>query len=120
MSSVRKATMLGLAASAIGFGITGAGLRLPAEAAAGGNAAAQLSHGRQLFNDWACGTCHALRDAGASGQVGPSLDGNKNMNKAFVVSRIANGAGAMPGFAGQMSDKEIGQLADYILKASRK
>jgi mono/diheme cytochrome c family protein len=117
MSIVRNVARIGLATLVVAFAAAGAGMMLPAEAAPAGNA--QLNHGRQLFNDWACGTCHTLRDAGASSQVGPSLDGNKGLNRAFVINRIAQGAGAMPGFAGQMSDKEIAQVADYIMKVKK-
>jgi mono/diheme cytochrome c family protein len=56
-----------------------------------------------------------LKDAGGTGQIGPALDGNANMTRDFVISRVANGQGAMPGFGGLMSDEEIAVLADYIV-----
>jgi mono/diheme cytochrome c family protein len=37
------------------------------------------------------------------------------MTRDFVISRVANGQGAMPGFGGLMSDEEIAVLADYIV-----
>lgn len=80
-----------------------------------GASSADLAQGRQLFNDWSCGSCHVLKDAGGTGHVGPSLDGNANMTKDFVIDRVANGQGAMPGFGGLMSDEEIAVLADYIV-----
>lgn len=56
-----------------------------------------------------------LADAGASGAVEPSLDGNPLLTKAYVVSTVTTGRGAMPGFAGQMNDQEISDLADYVV-----
>lgn len=79
-----------------------------------------LQEGHALFDTHICGTCHALEDAGASGAIGPSLDHRPDLTRAFIVERVTHGQGAMPPFEGQMSDEEIGKLADYILHASRK
>jgi mono/diheme cytochrome c family protein len=87
----------------------------PAATAAGVDRAA----GRALFNDWSCGTCHALADAGASGAIGPSLDGNARLTAQGVTAIVTHGQGAMPGFGGQMSDEEIATLAAYIVAAKR-
>lgn len=76
---------------------------------------ADFAQGRQLFNDWSCGSCHVLKDAGGTGHVGPALDGNDAMTREFVIDRVANGQGAMPGFGGLMSDEEIALLSDYIV-----
>jgi len=92
----------------------------PAEAAADGLSADQLAAGRELFNNWSCGTCHALKDAEGSGHVGPTLDGNPHLTKAFIIDRITNGAGPMPGFGGQMTDEEIAELATYIQQVALK
>jgi cytochrome c2 len=55
---------------------TGCGTGGPAE---GGNA----SQGKKLFvGEGKCGSCHTMKDAGASGQVGPNLD------EAFHQSRV--------------------------------
>ncbi len=90
----------------------------PAPAAAGPNPAVR-SAGMALFNNYACGACHALADAGAAGSIGPSLDRNPRLTKAFAVDVISNGRGAMPSFAGQMSPEEIDQLAEYIVQFAR-
>lgn len=76
--------------------------------------------GLALFNTFSCSTCHALADANASGSIGPSLDRNARLTKAFAVEVISNGSGAMPSFAGQMSNAELATLADYIVAFSRK
>lgn len=81
--------------------------------------AEQMEQGRELFNSWSCSACHVLGDAGGSGHIGPSLDGNTGLDKDFVISRINNGQGAMPGFGGQMSDEEIDLLAQYVMAAKR-
>lgn len=92
----------------------------PAPAAPATLSAATREAGRKLFSDYSCGACHALADAGASGSIGPSLDRNANLNKEFVVTTVSDGRGAMPSFAGQMSDAEIATLADYIVGAARR
>lgn len=92
----------------------------PAAAPAATLSAATREAGRKLFSDYTCGACHALADAGASGSIGPSLDRNANLTKAFVITTVSDGRGAMPSFAGQMSDAEIAALAEYIVGAARK
>ncbi len=81
--------------------------------------AEQVAEARDLFNSWSCGACHVLTDANAHGHIGPSLDGNNAMDKAFIVARVTNGQGAMPGFGGQMSDEEIELVSAYIMEAKK-
>ena len=75
--------------------------------------------GLALFNNYSCGACHVLADAGAGGSIGPSLDRNPRLTRDLAVDVIANGRGAMPSFAGQMTDEEINALADYIVQFAR-
>jgi mono/diheme cytochrome c family protein len=77
--------------------------------------AAERTEGQRLFNAYSCGACHTLEDAGGGGQIGPALDGNAALTHAYVVDIVSNGRGAMPGFAGQMSDAEIAALAKYVV-----
>lgn len=109
----RKWTKLSLAAASVALAALSGG-QLMASAPDGPNAAT-VEKGRQIFNDWSCSACHVLADAGATGHVGPALDGNTALTKDFVISRVTNGAGAMPGFGGQMTDEEIDTLATYIV-----
>lgn len=98
--------------------IAGGSFAQPAEkppTPAAGDAAA-LEKGRDLFTNYGCGSCHSLGDAGATGHVGPGLDGNASLTQDFVVGRIANGQGMMPSFSGQLSAEEISALAAYIMK----
>jgi mono/diheme cytochrome c family protein len=76
--------------------------------------------GLKLFNDYSCSACHALADAKAAGSIGPSLDRNPRMTNDYVVDILTNGRGAMPAFAGQMTDQQIATLAEYIVQFSRK
>ena len=80
---------------------------------------AAIEAGRELFNTWSCSACHTLTDAGSSGAVGPSLD-NPNLTHDFIVTRVTNGSGPMPSFSGQISDADIGKLADYIVAVNHK
>src|SRR5690606_29825557 len=52
--------------------------------------------GLALFNNYSCGACHALADANAGGSIGPSLDRNPRLTRAFAIDVITNGRGAMP------------------------
>lgn len=90
-----------------------------AEAAGETLTAEQVAQGRTLFNSWSCSACHVLTDANAHGHIGPSLDGKLAIDKAFVVNRITNGQGAMPGFGGQLSDEEIDLLAAYVVQVKQ-
>lgn len=81
---------------------------------------AKLAKGRELFNNYSCGTCHALKDADGSGHVGPSLDGNPNLTEAFIVDRVTNGQGPMPAFGGQLSEQEIAEVAAYVKAVAAK
>lgn len=85
-------------------------------AADGAGNPANLAVGKQLFEDWGCASCHALKDAGATGLVGPAFDGAP-LTKDVAVSRITNGQGAMPSFGGLLTDEEIDTLAGYIVAA---
>ena len=97
-----------------------AALAAPLAVGAANAQASNTDKGRQLFVDWSCGSCHVLADAGGAGHVGPVLDGDANLDKDFIVARVTNGQGAMPGFGGLMSDEEIAALADYLVVASKK
>jgi mono/diheme cytochrome c family protein len=90
---------------------------LPPTAASDPAAAnATLDKGRDIFSNYGCANCHTLGDAGATGHVGPALDGNANLSRDFIVDRVTNGQGMMPSFAGQLSADEINTLAAYIMK----
>ncbi len=82
----------------------------------GGNVAAQ---GKQVFETAGCTSCHTLKDAGASGTVGPNLDDAKP-DKQLVVDRVTNGKGAMPSFESQLSTQQIEAVAEYVSSVAGK
>ncbi len=89
-------------------GGTTTGAPAPAPAPTGDAAA-----GKQVFESAGCVACHTLADAGASGTVGPNLDQAKPP-ATLVVTRVTNGAGAMPSFKGKLSEKQIEDVAAYV------
>lgn len=75
--------------------------------------------GRQLFVKDAtpsCAICHTLADAGAAGNIGPSLDELKP-DAARVIKALKTGIGQMPAYP-QLSEEQIQALARYVTRAS--
>jgi mono/diheme cytochrome c family protein len=76
------------------------------------------SAGKTVFTTTAgCAGCHTLKDAGATGNVGPNLD-NAKPPLSLVVERVTHGKGAMPSFKGQLSDQQIANVAAYVVKST--
>jgi len=75
--------------------------------------------GRKLFASVtpACALCHTLKDAGATGAVGPSLDELKP-DAQRVAKAVRNGIGQMPAFP-HLSEAQIQALARYVESATR-
>ena len=80
----------------------------------GGDAAA----GEAVYASAGCGGCHALEAAGSSGTVGPNLDQSKP-DAELVVERVTNGAGAMPAFDEQLDEKQIQDVAAYVVASTQ-
>lgn len=73
--------------------------------------------GKSVFETAGCKGCHTLKDAGASGTVGPNLDQVKPpLSK--VVTQVLNGGSAMPPFKASLSTKQIADVAAYVVKAT--
>ena len=85
---------------------------------AGGGAQGDATAGEGVFASAGCGGCHTLEAAGASGNVGPNLDQAKP-DYALVVDRVTNGQGVMPSFKGQLSDKQIHDVAAYVVASTQ-
>jgi mono/diheme cytochrome c family protein len=83
----------------------------PAEAPPG-----DAEAGREIFTA-NCGSCHTLADAGTTGAIGPNLDESLPAYE-LVIDRVTNGAGAMPPFAGVLSDEDIQNVAAYVVQAT--
>ena len=90
------------------------GTTTEAEGEAKGDAAA----GKAVFASAGCGACHTLGAAGASGNVGPNLDDAKP-DHALVVERVSKGKGGMPSFAGQLDEKQIEDVAAYVVASTQ-
>jgi sulfite dehydrogenase len=75
--------------------------------------------GRRLFVKDAtppCALCHTLADAGATANVGPSLDELKP-DAQRVTQAVKAGIGAMPAYT-QLSAEQIQAIARYVSRAS--
>ncbi len=98
---------------------------VPTQTVAKGDAGA----GKAVFNAQGCGSCHTLKEAAASGTVGPNLDtALKGKDADYIRESIINpnadvvkgyGPGIMPQNYGQMlSDKKISDLVALLSKNS--
>ena len=75
--------------------------------------------GKTVFESAGCKGCHTLKDAGATGTVGPNLDTvSPPPSLSLVVSRVTLGRGGMPSFKGQLTTKQIADVAAYVVKAT--
>ncbi|MDP3228469.1 MAG: cytochrome c, partial [Acidovorax sp.] len=64
-----------------------------------------------------CTLCHTLKDAGAVGSVGPSLDELKP-DVQRVVKALKNGIGQMPAYR-TLTEEQILAIARYVEQASK-
>jgi len=69
--------------------------------------------GKAVFATAGCGGCHTLKAAGSSGTVGPNLDQLKPPLDR-IVTQVENGGGPMPAFKGQLTDKQIQDVAAFV------
>ncbi len=91
---------------------------LPAVAA---DAAAKMKLGRDVFTKIAappCGLCHALRDAGTTGEIGAKLEELKP-DAGRVAEAVRKGVGVMPPYAGKLTEAQIDAVAHYVSQAAR-
>ena len=73
--------------------------------------------GKQVFASAGCAGCHTLKDAGASGNVGPNLDEAKP-DEDLIHTRVTQGKAPMPSFKGQLSEKQIADVVAYVYSAT--
>ena len=69
--------------------------------------------GGAVFKSAGCSNCHTLTAAGAHGQIGPNLDKLKPPYDLVRV-QVENGGSTMPSFKGQLSVKQIRDVAAYV------
>lgn len=79
--------------------------------------AGDVAAGKQVFESAGCVACHALADAGSTGTVGPNLDDAKP-SATLVVTRVTEGAGAMPSFEDKLTEEQIQDVAAYVSSAA--
>jgi mono/diheme cytochrome c family protein len=84
--------------------------------AGGGGAQA---NGKAIFTSAGCAGCHTLKDANATGNVGPNLDQVKP-SKDVVAHQVEVGGGAMPAFKGRLSDAQIQAVSAYVAQVAGK
>ncbi len=80
---------------------------------------AQVDQGRRLFTQAApaCAVCHTLKDAGAEGAIGPSLD-ELRPDAQRVMTAMRNGIGQMPSYRTLLTDAQIQAVAAYVAQAA--
>ena len=85
----------------------------PTTTTGGGGGSGLVAQGKQVFETAGCTSCHTLKDANATGTVGPNLDDAKP-SRDKVVERVTNGKGVMPSFKGQLTPQQIAAVAAYV------
>ena len=74
--------------------------------------------GKAVFTGAAgCSSCHTLKDAGATGNVGPNLDDLKPTYDQ-VHQQVTNGGGVMPAFKDSLSPTQINDVSAYVSSAA--
>ena len=82
------------------------------------NADEILNLGKEIFLEKGnCAQCHALSDAGSSGDIGPNLNLIKPSLET-VIMVVTNGIGVMPAYDGILSSNEIKAVAKYVSEKS--
>ena len=69
--------------------------------------------GKAVFASAGCVSCHTLKAAGATAKVGPNLDQLKPA-EAVVKNQVIHGGAVMPPFKGQLTDKQIQDVAAFV------
>jgi mono/diheme cytochrome c family protein len=84
----------------------------------GGGTQQAAAQGKQIFTT-NCAGCHTLKDANATGKVGPDLDQLKP-DQPTTQRQVTNGGGAMPAFKGQLKPEEIQAVSQYVASVAGK
>jgi cytochrome c553 len=69
--------------------------------------------GERVFKESGCGTCHTLRAAGASGQIGPNLDALRPTYE-LTLTQVTKGGGGMPAYGKKLTAAEIRDIAAFV------
>ena len=78
----------------------------------------KMKLGLEVYNQKAmCGTCHTLKAAESSGDIGPNLDMLKP-KIAQTILAVTNGIGVMPPWKDILTTEEIEAVAYYIFNST--
>lgn len=75
--------------------------------------------GRKIFTQLAqpaCGLCHALKDAGTTGDIGAKLE-ELRPDAQRVLAAIKQGVGVMPSYDGKLTPEQMQAVAYYVSRA---
>ena len=80
----------------------------------------KMDKGLEIYQNKAqCGTCHALKAAGSTGDIGPNLDQLKpSMDRIIYV--VTNGIGVMQAWEGILTSEEIEAVSYYVFNVTNK
>jgi cbb3-type cytochrome c oxidase subunit III len=70
------------------------------------------TNGKNIFEK-KCASCHTLKDAGATGTIGPNLD-QLMPPLALVQKQVTNGGQVMPAFKSVLTKAQIDAVAKYV------
>jgi mono/diheme cytochrome c family protein len=73
--------------------------------------------GKKIFLSAGCSSCHTLKDAGATGTIGPNLDQSMPSYRR-ATARVTNGKSPMPSFKGTLTTQQIADVATYVVTAT--
>ena len=82
----------------------------------------KMALGLEVYNNKAmCGTCHVLKAAGSTGDIGPNLDSLKPSEEQ-VKGVVTEGLGVMPAFGeeGLLTSEDIDAVSYYVANSSGK
>ena len=89
----------------------------PATTGAAEEPAGDAAAGEEVFASAGCAACHTLEAAGSSGQVGPNLDDAEATTRPGHRARHERD-GADASFKGQLSDKQIEDVAAFVVEST--
>ena len=79
-----------------------------------------MNLGLEVFNNKGeCATCHTLKAASSTGNIGPNLDVLKPQIEKIIYV-VTNGIGVMPSWEGILTAEEIEAVAYYVFKSTNK
>jgi mono/diheme cytochrome c family protein len=80
-------------------------------------ASANATAGAAVFESADCGSCHTLKAANATGEIGPNLD-DARPDFETARAKVEQGGGGMPSFGGQLSAPQIRDVAAFVAKSA--